>query len=186
MSITVAKRLFTVEEYHEMARAGILDEDDRVELLAGEIVEMSPIGSRHAACVDQLNKILVQQIGNKAIVRVQNPIRLSPYSEPQPDLALLKPREDFYANGHPTPEDVFLIIEVAESSVEFDRDVKLPLYAEAGIPEVWIVDLEARFLEVYRNPTARTYSIIKKYKPKERIAPQAFPEVTVDLEDLFR
>lgn len=185
MSVAVARRLFTVAEYYEMAHSGILSEEDRVELLAGEIVEMSPIGSHHAACVDRLNKILSQQIAELAILRVQNPLRLSPYSEPEPDLALLRPREDFYAEAHPEPEDVFLVIEVAETSIEMDREVKLPLYAEAGIPEVWIFDLKARSVEVYRNPVEMAYSVIERYTPKQQLSPQAFPEVKVDLENIL-
>lgn len=185
MPVAAARRLFTVEEYYEMAHSGILSEEDRVELLAGEIVEMSPIGSRHAACVDRLNQILIQQITGLATVRVQNPIRLSPYSEPEPDLALLRPREDFYAQAHPEPEDVFLVIEVAETSVETDREVKLPLYAEAGIPELWIFDLNAGSVEVYRNPVEMAYSVIERYTPKQQLSPQAFPEVKVDLEDIL-
>ena len=185
MPVAVARRRFTVEEYHEMARAGVLTEDDRVELLAGEIVHMSPIGSRHAACVDWLNKVLGREIGDLAILRVQNPVRLSPYSEPEPDVALLKPRADFYARSHPGPEDVLLIIEVAETSVEIDREVKLPLYAEAGIPEVWIVDLQTQNVEVYRQPVERTYSVTETYTPADRLSSQAFPDASIALEELL-
>ena len=153
MSVAVSRRLFTVDQYHEMARSGILSEDDRVELFAGEIVEMSPIGSRHASCVDRLTKTITMQIENSAIVRVQSPIRLGPRSEPQPDLALLKPRADFYAQAHPGPQDVLLIIEVAETSTDTDRKLKLPLYAKTGIPEVWIFELFTKQVDLY-NPKA--------------------------------
>lgn len=185
MSVAIARRLFTVEEYYEMTRSGILSENDRLELLAGEIVEMSPIGSRHAACVNGLNLMFNASLQGWAIVSVQNPIRLSRYSEPEPDLALLKLQEDFYARAHPGPRDVFLVIEVAETSVEMDRKAKLPLYAEAGIPEVWIFDLQARDVEVYRKPFEGAYSVFEKYTPKQQISPQAFPEVKVDLEGLL-
>lgn len=136
MSVQLLRRSFTVEEYHRMAEAGILREDDRVELLEGEIVEMTPIGSRHAACVDRLNQLGVRGVGPRAIVRVQSPVRLGERSEPQPDLTLLRARPDFYAHAHPGPADVLLIIEVAEASADADRTVKMPLYARAAIPEV--------------------------------------------------
>jgi len=185
MSIAITRRLFTVEEYHEMARSGILNEDDRVELLAGEIVQMSPIGSRLAACVDRLTKSIAQQIGDTAILRVQSPIRLNHYSEPQPDLALLKPRGDFYAHAHPGPGDILLVIEVAETSGNVDREVKIPLYAQAGIPEVWIVDLEAGCLEVYENPSHGSYRAVKRYPHKQQLSPGAFPDMEVDLKDIL-
>jgi len=126
MAAPLVRHRFTVEEYHRMGQAGILSEDDRVELIEGEIVEMAPVGSRHAACVKRLNALLSRRAGGRALVSVQDPIRLGEHSEPQPDLALLKPREDFYAAAHPGPEDVLLVIEVAETSLEYDREVKLP------------------------------------------------------------
>ncbi|GIW50689.1 MAG: hypothetical protein KatS3mg081_0044 [Gemmatimonadales bacterium] len=152
MAVQLMKRRFTVAEYHKMAEAGILGEDDRVELLEGELVAMAPIGSRHATCVRRLNYLLSRGVGERAIVDVQNPIRLSEYSEPQPDLALLKPRPDFYAAAHPGPEDVLLVVEVAETSADYDREVKIPLYARAGIPEVWLVDLAGAQIETFRQP----------------------------------
>jgi Uma2 family endonuclease len=157
MATLVTKRRFTVWEYHRLAEVGILREDDRVELLEGEIFEMSPISSRHASCVTRLNHLLQDQAKGRAIVSVQNPIRLSDYSEPQPDVALLVPRTDFYRDALPTPRDVLLVIEVCETSGEFDRHVKLPLYAKAGIPEVWIVDLSREQIEVYRDPKPEGY-----------------------------
>jgi Uma2 family endonuclease len=157
MATLVTKRRFTVGEYHRLAEAGILREDDRVELLEGEIFEMSPISSRHASCVTRLNHLLQDRAKGRAIVNVQNPIRLSDYSEPQPDVALLVPRTDFYRDALPTPRDVLLVIEVCETSGEFDRHVKLPLYAKAGIPEVWIVDLSREQIEVHRDPKAEGY-----------------------------
>ncbi len=157
MAALVTKRRFTVGEYHRLAEAGILSEDDRVELLEGEIFEMSPISSRHASCVDRLVQLFSERLGRRAIVRVQNPVRLSEYSEPQPDLTLLKPRADFYRAAHPQPDDVLLLVEVSETSGEFDRRVKLPLYATAGIPEVWIVDLSCEQIEVYRDPKPEGY-----------------------------
>jgi Uma2 family endonuclease len=125
--VRVEKRRFSVHEYHRMAEVGILSEDDRVELIEGEILEMSPIGSRHAACVDRLNRLLNGFADLSAIVRVQSPILLDVNSEPEPDISLLRPSDDFYAGGHPTPGDVLLLIEVADTSVERDLEVKLPL-----------------------------------------------------------
>ncbi|RME47171.1 MAG: Uma2 family endonuclease [Chloroflexi bacterium] len=176
MVVQVERRLFTVDEYHQMAEAGIFTEDDRVELIEGEIVEMAPIGSRHAACVDRLNRLFSNRIGERAIARVQSPVRLSEFSEPEPDLALLRPRPDFYAQAHPQPEDVLLVVEVAETSVTSDRDVKVPLYARAGIPEVWLVDLAEETVEVYREPLPRGYAKIRRVWRGDELAPHAFPD----------
>ena len=126
-----------------MAEAGLLAEDDRVEFVEGEIAEMAPIGSRPAACVDRLNRLFSQRVRERATGRVQNPIRFGEHSEPQPDLALLQPREDFYAAAHPGPGDTLLVVEVAETTADADRVIKLPLYARAGIAEVWLVGLAA-------------------------------------------
>src|SRR5437867_6682360 len=132
---------FTVDHYHRLAELGILDEDERVELLDGQIVEMSPIGPRHAGCVKGLVRLLYRKLGDAVFLGVQDPISLGPRSEPQPDIAVLKPRSDAYRDAHPRPGDILLVIEVAETSVESDRDVKLALYAGAGVPEAWLVDL---------------------------------------------
>lgn len=157
MAVEVTKRRFTVGEYYRLAEVGILTEDDRVELLEGEIFEMSPISSRHAGCVTRLNHLLQDRVKGRAIVSVQNPIRLSDYSEPQPDLAVLKFRPDFYSGEHPKPDDVLLLIEVCETSAAFDRQIKVPLYAKFGIPEVWLVDLAQEQIEVYRAPASQGY-----------------------------
>ncbi|HEY0324320.1 MAG TPA: Uma2 family endonuclease [Pyrinomonadaceae bacterium] len=157
MVIQIARRAFNVTEYYRMIEAGILSEQDRVELLDGEIIEMSPIGSRHAACVDRLNHVLNRLVGQDVIVRVQNPIRLDNFSEPQPDIALLRSRPDFYAQAHPTPEDVLLVVEVADTSAEFDRAVKFPLYAEALIQEAWLVNLQDESIEIFSHPAEGAY-----------------------------
>ena len=185
MDVFLSRRLFTVEEYHQMAQAGILHEDDRVELIAGEIVEMAPIGSKHAACVDRLNRLFSQRIGERAIVRVQNPLRLEEHSEPQPDLALLRPRPDFYARTHPGPEEVFLVIEVAETSVAYDQEVKVPLYARAGIPEVWLIDLQADRITRYHQPTPQGYRSVQQVDRSHRLAPLAFPELHLAVEEML-
>lgn len=162
-----------------MVAAGILREDSRVELIEGEIVEMGPIGSRHAGCVNRLTTLLASLVQQKAVVAVQNPIRLSPRSLPQPDLALLKYREDFYAAAHPGPEDVLLVVEVADESAAYDREVKVPLYARAGIAEVWLVVLPEKLVEVYRHPSPRGFRERVVYFPGDSLTLEGFGEVPV-------
>ena len=157
MDIAFEPYLLTVDDYHAMGAAGILTEDDRVELIEGQIIAMSPVGSRHAACADRLTQLLYDQVQKRAVVRVQNPIRLGLHSEPEPDVALLRPRDDFYAEAHPGPDDVLLVIEVADTTVKTDRRIKAPLYARSGIAELWLVLLEEDFIEVYRRPAEQGY-----------------------------
>jgi Uma2 family endonuclease len=185
MVVQLLRHSFTVDEYHRMAAAGILGEDDRVELVDGEILEMTPIGSRHAACVDRLTYLLVRGLGPRAIVRVQSPVRLSERSEPQPDLTLLRARPDFYTAGHPGPSDILLLVEVAETSVEVDREVKVPLYARAGVPEVWVVSLVEECVDVYRGPGLRGYERIEQVRRGQRVASQAVPDLDLAVEDLL-
>lgn len=169
MSVQFAKPFsFNVDEFYRMAAAGILTEDDRVELIEGEILAMSPTGKRHSACVDRLNKRLNIVMGDRAIVRVQSPIHLHDFSEPYPDVALLKPRDDFYAEDHPTPPDILLVIEVADSSVEYDREIKMPLYARAEISEAMLVNLREDAIEIYAAPVNGKYQSIKIYKRGEQ------------------
>ncbi|MDQ2729821.1 MAG: Uma2 family endonuclease [Actinomycetota bacterium] len=184
MAIELRRRTWTVDEYHRMAEAGVLREDDRVELIEGEIIEMSPIGSAHARCVNRLTALLVPAAGGRAIVSVQNPVRLSPRSEPQPDLSLLRWRHDFYPEG-PTPGDVLLVIEVAASSVGFDRRVKVPLYGRAGIPEVWIVDLDAAQVEVHTGLSSGTYREVRATAAGDMLEPPGLAGVAVDVGMLF-
>jgi Uma2 family endonuclease len=176
---------FTAEDYHRMAEAGILGEDDRVELIEGQIVEMPPIGSPHSGTVTFLTGRLSRALGDRGIVSVQNPIRLSDISEPQPDVAILHPRRDFYRSSHPRPEDVLLLIEVAETSVDFDRSVKLPLYARVGIPEYWLVDLERGVLEVYRSPQEDRYAGVQELAARARVAPASLPDVELDVGEIL-
>jgi Uma2 family endonuclease len=163
-----------------MAAAGVLSEDDRVELIEGEIVEMNPIGSRHAACVGRLTEFLGRVAGGEAIVWVQNPVQISDFSEPLPDVALLKRRDDFYAQANPQPADVLLIIEVADSSVEYDRDIKIPLYAAAGILEVWLVNLPKEAIEIYTQPIGDAYREIRIVKRGESLATKSIPSLMVN------
>ena len=185
MAVQIARRQFTVTEYYRMAEAGILSEDDRVELIEGEIIHMSPIGPHHAASVDRLNTFLSQQVGSAAIVRVQSPIRLTEYSEQEPDIALLRPRADFYAQAHPTPADVLVVVEVADTSLEYDREVKIPLYARALIPEVWLVDLVNQTISVYSQPANGAYQTASQLTPGESLVSPALPGLTLSVESIL-
>lgn len=186
MAVELLRRKFTVEEYYKMAEMGILKAGDRVELIRGEIVEMSPIGTRHAACVSRLTRLLTIRLGNRATASPQNPVRLDNDSEPQPDVALLQPREDFYEEQHPQPADIFLLIEVADTTVESDRSIKIPLYAENNIAEVWLVNLPENCLEVYRQPTATGYQSVGNFYRGDRLSLQAFPDVSLSVDEVLR
>ena len=177
-------RLFNVDEYYRMAAAGILGPSDRVELLEGRIVRMSPIGKLHGSAVDLLNYLLSSELGSKAIVRVQGVVRISEISEPQPDLALLRPRKDFYRNEQPGPHDVLLIIEVADTTLDQDQP-KISLYAVAGIREYWIVNLPDYCIEVHRRPSKGAYRERLVFKPGERLAPLAFPRKFIRVGEVF-
>jgi len=181
-----SRHRLSVAEYYRMAEAGILNEDDRVELIEGEIIDMPPIGANHTSVVKRLNAVFTHSVGMSAIVSVQDPIRLNERCEPQPDIALLRYREDFYGHAHPGPEAVLLVVEVADSSLRYDKEIKLPLYARHGIPEVWIVDLENQRLEIHRRPVKDGY--LEKRCPgrEETIAPEALVECRVALGKLFQ
>lgn len=186
MAVMLKRYRFTVDEYDRMAAAGVLTQCDRVELLDGEIVEMSPIGDRHASVVARISHVFSERLGRRSIVWGQNPVGLRVVrSVPQPDVALLRPRDDFYARGRPGPEDVLLLIEVMDTSAATDRDVKLPLYARAGIAEVWLADLGADTLEMYRWPTTVGYSDTRVLRRGERVSPQAFPDLTLTVDELL-
>ncbi|MCA1620844.1 MAG: Uma2 family endonuclease [Acidobacteria bacterium] len=169
MSVQAVKHSFTVAEYRRMVEVGILSEDDRVELIDGEVLEMSPIREPHAACVDVLNEVVQDRLGRSVNVRVQGPIQLDDYSEPQPDIAILKRRDDFYRHAHPRPEDVLIVIEVSDSTLGFDRKVKVPLYARAGIPETWVVNLPDERIEVYSDPAGGAYQTVRAYARGRRL-----------------
>jgi Uma2 family endonuclease len=175
MAIEISKRLFTVHDYHRMVDAGILSEDDRVELIRGEVIAMSPIGPRHSAAVLRANQALGRLVGDLAIVGVQGSIRLDEYDEPQPDLYLLRPKDDFYASGHAGPTDIFLIIEVADSSLEYDSTIKMNLYAETGVPEYWISNVRDDCLVAYSNPIKDTYGTAQQFLRGQTIAPKLLP-----------
>ena len=181
--IALAQHKLDVDDYYRMADAGIFREDDRVELIDGKIIDMAPIGQGHVASVNGLNRALVMACGDQAIVSVQNPARLDRLNVPQPDFAVFRPRADFYAAGEPPgPADVLLLVEVADSSLRYDRTVKLPLYARAGIAEAWIVDLKRRVLHAHRRPADGEYAEITTHHPGGRLALAAAPEITVRLD----
>lgn len=169
MTIQLDQRLLTVKEYHQMVAAGILGEDDPIELLNGQLINRSPVGSNHAACVEKIDELLKDLLRGKAMVRSQNPITLSDLSEPEPDIAIVQKKENYYADRHPTPKEVFLVIEVADSSLEKYRQAKLPLYARAQIPEYWIVNLEKREIEVYETPLDDQYRSRHIYQPEDEL-----------------
>jgi Uma2 family endonuclease len=185
VAVMAATHRFTVEDYHRMGEAGILTEDDRVELIEGEIVDMSPIGRKHQACVDRLTGRFSRGLGERVIVRVQGSIRLSEGSEPQPDLVLLRPRWDFYGARDAGPEDTLLIVEVADTTLAYDRDVKLPLYARAGIPEAWLVDLTGERVIVCREPAAEGYQQVVEVRGETELRPQAFPDLALTASDIL-
>lgn len=185
MAVEITKRRFDVDDYHRMAQAGILSEDDRVELIDGEIVAMTPIGPRHNASVDRANRALVTTVGNEAIVRVQGSVRLDRFHEPQPDFVLLRPRADFYASRLPGPSDILLIIEIAESSLDYDREVKSRVYAQAGVREYWLVDLGDRLVSCYTQPRGGTYQEIRQHGSGQAVAPEALPQCALPIDALL-
>jgi Uma2 family endonuclease len=185
MSVEIARHFFTVAEYERMGEAGIFPDGKRVELIAGEIVEMSPIGIRHAACVARLTQFLIQSLQGRAVVWVQNPVRLDDFSEPQPDVAVLKPRADYYGQSLPTPEDVLLVIEVSDTTLEYDRQIKVPLYAGAGVPEVWIINLADEQVETYADPAGGAYQTTGRAARGEEIRAHDVPNLSVSVSDVL-
>ena len=188
--LAAARHLFSLDEYHRMGATGILQEDDRVELIEGEIVEMTPVGSCHAATVGRLTQLLGDRVEGRAIVWVQNPLSIPDEgtlagSELQPDLVLLAPRDDFYDEAHPTPADVLLLIEVGDTSLPFDRDVKLPVYAAGGVHEVWLVSLPDKTIEVHREPVHQSYRWTRRAFPGDTLEPERLPGLTIAVDEVF-
>ena len=176
---------FTADEYQRMGEVGILCEGDRVELIEGEIVDMPPIGDKHNAAVDRLTRWFDRRVGDNAIVRVQGSVRLNYQTEPQPDVILLRWRDDFYASGGAGRDDILLIVEVAHSSLAYDRDVKADLYARNSVPEYWLVDLEARSITVFRGPAATGYRSVTVASGAQPISPLALPDVVLSPNDVI-
>ena len=182
MSVQLQKRLFTVKEYHLMTEVGILSEGDRVELIEGEIVKMAAIGTRHASSVKRLTRRFSLIPEYVATLGVQDSIQLTERTEAQADVVLLEPRADYYATAHPVPSEVLLLVEVSDSTVDYDRVVKLSIYARSLIQEVWLVDLVKNCLEVYRQPGPNGYSLMLKFWRGQQVAPLAFPDLEVSVD----
>jgi Uma2 family endonuclease len=182
----VTRRPITVAEYHRMGEVGILGDRDRVELIEGELIAMSPIGSQHSGTVITLSHVLWSAVGTRALVSVQNPVKLDDFSEPEPDFALLRLRPDNYRDAHPQPADVLLLIEIADTSLNYDRTVKRALYARHAIPEFWIVDLTAGEIEMCRQPQADGYATVDRAGRDAVLQPQLLPGVHIQASTLFR
>jgi Uma2 family endonuclease len=176
---------FTVAEYHRMAEAGILGEDSRVELIRGQVVDMAPIGAPHLGMVNRLTRLLPGVLAGRGIISVQNPVRLDDGSEPEPDVAVLRPRPDDYQTATPCPSDVLLLVEVADTSLDDDRAIKAPLYAENGILEYWIMNLLNRTVEVHRQPRNGRYADVRCAGPGEVLDIVLLPHVALPVADLF-
>jgi Uma2 family endonuclease len=182
---SVPRRLLTADEYHRMEEAGILHEDDRVELVEGELVAMAPIGSAHADTVNILSRLLILSVGDRGVVAIQNPIRLDARNEPQPDFAVVRSRPDGYRSALPGPDDVLLIIEVADSSLDYDRGPKRALYARHNITELWIVSLAAGEVEVHRSPVGENYTAVTRVGASETLEIAALPGIKIPAAALF-
>lgn len=181
----VAHKKFSADEFHKMIEGGMFIEDDRVELLDGRIVDMTPPGSGHAGCVKGLNRTFAVRVGDRPILSVQDPLSLDPFSEPQPDFALLVPRSDIYRSNHPRAHEVLLVVEVADSSVRWDRETKIPLYARHGIQEAWLVNLVDQHIEVYREPSIKGYKSIRHAFVGDTVSPLAFPDIILKVEEIL-
>ena len=180
------RRPFTNAEYHELAEIGVLVPDERVQLIAGDIIVMSPVGNPHATCVTFISdELYILRQTERACIRTQNPLVMDDNSEPEPDAMLLAWREDGYAFRAPHPEDVLLLVEVSDSTLEYDRDVKMSLYAAAGVPEAWLVNLRDGWIESNTQPTADGYRLTRRYAPGDTIAPQAFPDLAIPVERII-
>ena len=183
--LTLPRHKLSLEDYYKMGEAGILGEDSRVELIEGELIDMAPIGSRHVRAVNILTELLVPQARGVAVVSVQNPVSLPPDNGPQPDIALLKPRADQYGNSLPTAQDVLLIIEVADTTAKYDREVKAALYARHGVQEFWLVDLQEKAVEIYQEPGSKRYRKLLRPESVETISPVSLPDVHVPLGEIW-
>jgi Uma2 family endonuclease len=185
MAEMIARHAFTTDEWHRMGDAGLFDEDARVELLDGEIIDMAPIGSRHAGTVNRLTRLLIGAVGERAVVAVQNPVFLDKHSEPQPDLAVLAPRPDDYTVSHAEPGEIMLLVEVADSSLAYDRDRKAAYYAGVGVPQCWIIDLTTETVLDFRSPRPAGYEVVDRLVPRDALTIGALAGVSVAVSGIF-
>ena len=179
MSTAIAYRQFTIRDLEQMITSGILSEDEHIELIQGQLIKMSPPGILHAACVDRLNKLFSRQTPDEITVSVQNPLALNSTLQPEPDIMLLSPRQDYYTSARPTASDVLLLVEVSDSSLEYDQETKLPLYAASGVGEVWLVNLQESSIDCYSDPVAQGYRLCERFWKGDTIHPDRLPEITV-------
>lgn len=185
MAALLTRYRFTVDDYYRMAEAGILSEDDRVELIEGVVVMMAPINPPHGGTVDETAELLRARCGDRAYLRIQGPLRLDGFSEPVPDILLLQRRPGGYRDRHPTPDDVLLLVEVADTTLRYDRNVKAPLYASHGVPEVWLVNIRGQVVEVYRDPSPEGYRDVQRYGRGSTLHVQALPDVTLTVDEIL-
>jgi Uma2 family endonuclease len=185
MAVAVARRLLTAEEFVRMSQAGILRNDERLELVQGEIVQMAPIGARHHACVMWLTRALGRGVGDRALVSVQGPLELGRHNVLYPDLVLLRPRADGYRTAIPTASDAPLVVEVSDTTIEYDRGVKLRLYADAGVSEVWIADLTMDRVEVCQNAGTDQFIDVRRLMPGESLTPSSFQDIALSVSEIL-
>ncbi|AFY60292.1 Uma2 family endonuclease [Synechococcus sp. PCC 6312] len=179
MTLTTDLRTLTVQEYHHMIEAGILASDERVELIQGQLYKMTAKGTAHSAAVTRIDRIFSQQLANQALLRLQDPVQLSDFSEPEPDIAIVKVDPLDYEDHHPTPAEIFLLIEVADSTLRRDRDLKVPVYGQSGIREYWILDVQQRCLYVFRQPSPSGYQDEQQLTEQDTVTPLAFPNCRI-------
>jgi len=176
---------FTVDEYYKMIELGMLKDYEKAEIIEGELIQKMPIGKKHSAVVEKLNEILRDRLGKSVSLRNQQPVRFGKYNEPEPDLAILHRREDFYANTRPVPKDVLILIEVSDATLKYDRDTKLTLYAEAGVPEAWIVNLPNDIIEIHQKPSVGIYQLTKIFKRGEQIESEILPDLKLEVNEIL-
>lgn len=181
----IAPKRFRVEDFRKMTEVGILPEESGWEVIDGYLIDKMTIGSNHAGTVNKLNRALVILLGKEAVVAIQNPVHIDEYNEPEPDIALLKPREDFYTESLPAPGDVLLLIEISDSTVEYDRDIKKLLYAEAGIAEFWLVNLKENTIECYSSPKNGNYRLAQIFESGETVQSKMIDDLTLKVEEIL-
>lgn len=185
MALDLARYRFSLDQYERMVETGVLTEDDRVELIEGEILEMPPQHPPHTTPVRRLTRALMEGVGDRAVVLIQMPIRLPPSSEPEPDLALARPPDERYVARHPEPQDLLLVVEVSHTTQLYDRNMKIPLYARQGIRELWLIDVPAERFEVYREPGPDGYETVENVARGGTVTPLAFPDVRIAVDDVL-